>query len=187
MAKFVDFYSDREVQDIMEAFIEKFPMIFDGFDASKIGFVTVKEKKGKHSKGSALKLKKVAFPESVWINKAYILVSSAGAWNKLDQKRKNLSVWKIMCSIPQGAFDEQSKSYGKILQPDIKMFMKEFAATGGVPNWEENPAALDPMDQTTEEIVHNIPVSEAIPSEDGVDRKAVTMNDVSNVQTNAKV
>ena len=180
MAKFVDFYSDREVQDIMEAFVERFPTMFEGFDASKIGFVTTK-KKGKKT-GPALKLHKVAYPHNVWLSKAYIVEASEAAWKKASPKNKNLGVWRVMCAIPMGGFDEQSKMYGKILQPDIKMFMREFAATGGVPNWEENPAAKDPMAQTADEMVKAIPVVEAIPADDGIERKAVTAADVTSVK-----
>lgn len=181
MAKFVDFYSDREVQDIMEAFTERFPTMFEGFDPAKIGFVTTKAKKGKKSSGPVLKLHKVAYPHNVWLSKAYIVEGQEAAWKKLDDTKKNLSVFRIMCAIPLGGFDEQSKSFGKILQPDIKMFMREYAASGGVVNWQENPAALDPMQQTAEDVEKAIPVVEAIPAEDGVERKAVTEADVTSV------
>lgn len=184
MAKFVDFYSDREVQDIMEAFLERFPTMFEGFDPAKIGFVTTK-KKGKKS-GPALKLHKVAYPHSVWLSKAYIVEAFEATWKKLDPKKKNLSVFRIMCAIPMGGFDEQSKVYGKVLAPDIKMFMREYAASGGVVNWEENPAAKDPMSQTTEEVVKAIPVIEAIPPEDGVQRQAVPASAVASVKPKAK-
>lgn len=180
MAKFVDFYSDREVQDIMEAFLERFPTMFEGFDPAKIGFVTTK-KKGKKT-GPALKLHRVAYPHSVWLSKAYIVEASEAAWKKLDAKKKNLSVFRTMCAIPMGGFDEQSKAYGKVLQPDIKMYMREYAAAGGIPNWEENPAAKDPMQQTTDEVVKAIPVIEAIPADDGVERKAVKPEDVTSVK-----
>jgi hypothetical protein len=186
MAKMVDYYSDREVQDIMEAFLERFPMMFDGFDTAKIGFVT-KKSKGKSKKtGPSLKLSSVGFPDDVWMNKTYTLVASEAAWKKMDTKRKNLSVFKVMCSIPVGGFDEQSKAYGKILPPDFKMFLKEFAASGGVPNWEENPAAKDPMEQTPEEVEQALPNVEAIPAEDGVERKAVTMEEVVSVKVPSK-
>ena len=164
MAKFVDFFSDRETQDIMEAYLERFPTMFEGFDASKIGFVTTK-KKGKKASGPALKLHKVGYPHNVWLAKVYIVEGSDGVWKKLDQKRKNLNVFRIMCAIPQGGFDEQSKAYGKIKKPDIQMFTLEFAASGGVPNWEDNPAAKDPMDQTSDQVVSSIPIVEAIPAE----------------------
>lgn len=186
MAKFVDFYSDREVQDTMEAIIERFPMMFDGFDTSKIGFVTTKSKKKGKATGPALKLVKVGYPHNVWLSKAYIVEAGEGAWKKMDTKRKNLSVFKIMCAIPVGGFDEQSKAYGKVLPPDYKMFMREFAASGGVPNWEENPAAKDPMEQTPEEVAQAIPTVEAIPAEDGVERKAVTPGDVASVKVTSK-
>lgn len=177
MAKFVDFYSDREVQDIMEAFLERFPAMFEGFDTAKIGFVTTK-KKGKKTAKQAVKLHPVKYPHSVWLSKVYIVEVLESAWKKLDQVKKNLSVFKTMCSIPLGGFDEQSKAYGKVLKPEINMFMKEYAASGGVVNWEENPAAKDPMSQTADDVAKAIPTVEAIPSEDGVERKAVTIGNV---------
>lgn len=184
MAKEVDFYSDREAQDIMEAFLEKFPSMFDGFDVSKIGFVTKKAKKGKAKSvsGHSLKLIKVPFPFSVWMpSKTYIVVGSESVWKHMDQKKKNLSVFRIMCAIPVGGFDEQSINYGKVMSPDIKMFMREFAASGGVPNWEENPEAKDPMEQTTEDVMQAIPHIEAIPA-DGVERKAVKIDDITSAK-----
>jgi hypothetical protein len=178
MAKFVDFYSDRETQDIMEAFLERFPTMFEGFDASKIGFVTTKKKAKKT--GAALKLHQVRHPHSVWLSKTYIVEAFDQIWKGLDQKRKNLSVFRAMCAIPQGGFDEQSKMYGKVLKPDIQMFMREFAASGGVVNWEENPAAKDPMAQTEDEVGRAIAPPEAIPADD-VERKAVSEADVAAV------
>jgi len=185
MSKFVDFYSDREVQDIMEAFLERFPTMFEGFDPSKIGFVTTK-KKGKKS-GPALKIHKVSYPHNVWVSKVYIVEATDLTWKKLDSKKKNLSVFRIMCAVPMGGFDEQSKMYGKLLAPDIKMFTREYAASGGVINWEENPAAKDPMQQTAEEVVKAIPVVEAIPADDGVQRQAVPASAVTSVKPKVKV
>jgi len=183
MAKMVDFYSDREVQDIMDAFLERFPMMFDGFDSSKIGFVTKKDKKAKIKPNKpAIKLMKVGFPYDVWMNKTYVVVAAEGIWKNLDSKRKNLSVFRTMCAIPQGGFDEQSDNYGKIKQPDIKMFMREYAAAGCIPNWEENPAAKDPMAQTSAEVDRSMPVVEAISSE-VIERKAVTVENIASVTT----
>ena len=178
MAKFVDFYSDKEIQDIMEAIVERFPQMFEGFDASKIGFVTTRKKTKKS--GPALKLHKVGYPQNVWVSKAYIVEAFETVWKAQDQKKKNLAVFRTMCAIPVGGMDEQSKAYGKILQPDIKMFMREYAACGGVPNWEENPAAKDPMDQKQEDVQKAIPTPEAIPA-DGVERKAVSKDAVASV------
>lgn len=141
MAKFVDFYSDKQVQDIMESFLSKFSGMFGGFDTSKIGFVTTKKKKAKE----VIKLHRVRYPFSVWIGKVYIAECSELLWQKLDVPHRNMAAFRAMCAIPDGGFDEQSKQYGKLLQPDIKMFMREFAASGGVPNWMEHPKVNDPL------------------------------------------
>jgi len=159
MSKFVDFYSDQEVKDIMESYLGRYPEAFEGFDTSKIGFVMTKKKNAR----IPMKMHKVSYPENVWMSHVYIVEVFEGPWKKLDQKRKNLTVYKGMCSIPVGAFDEQSKQYGKILKPEISMFMREYAASGGVVNWEENPAAKDPMERTEEEVENEVVRVEAIP------------------------
>lgn len=146
MSKFVDFFSDKQVQDVMEAFLTRFPGMFGGFDTSKIGFVTTKKKKAKE----VIKLHRVRYPFSVWFTKVYVAECSEALWQKLDPTKRNLAVFKAMCSIPNDGFDEQSKQYGKLLQPDIKMFMREYAASGGIPNWMENPAARNPLEEEVE-------------------------------------
>ena len=182
MAKFVDFYSDRDVQDIMEAYLERFPTMFEGFDTVKIGFVTTKKKNAKQDGKKAIKLHQVKYPHNVWLGKVYICEVLESPWKKLDSTKRNLAVFRTMCQVPTGAFDESSKMYGKTLKPDIQMFTREFAAAGGVPNWEENPAAKDPMKQDAVDIAKATPVVEAIPAEDGIDRKAVTDADIVSVQ-----
>ena len=182
MAKFVDFYSDRDVQDIMEAYLERFPTMFEGFDTAKIGFVTTKKKNAKQDGKKAIKLHQVKYPHSVWFGKVYICEVLEAPWKKLDQTKRNLAVFRTMCQVPTAAFDESSKMYGKTLKPDIQMFTREFAAAGGVPNWEENPAAKDPMKQDACDIANATPVPEAIPASDGVDRKAVTLDNLVSVQ-----
>lgn len=157
MAKFVDFYSDHEVKDIAEGYLNRYPDTLSGFDCSKVGFIVTRK-----NRGLPLKVHSVKYPMNVWMSQVYIFEVFEGPWRKLDQKRKNLNVFKAMCSIPSGGFDDQSKMYGKILKPEINMFMREYAASGGVVNWEENPAAQDPMDRTEEDVEMEIPVVEAI-------------------------
>jgi len=171
MAKFVDYASGREVQDIMEKFLEKFPQIFEGFDTAKIGFVMTKKKKSK----VPMKLVSVGYPVNVFLDKTYIVEVFEKFWKKLDDKKRNLSVFHTMCAIPDGAFDDQSNNYGKKLQPEIKMYLREYAAAGGVPNWMDNPAAADPLERSIEEMEEDVPIVEAIPDEDdGVERNPVT-------------
>jgi len=169
MAKFVDYAGGREVQDVMEKFLEKFPQIFEGFDTDRIGFVLTKKKKSK----IPVRLVQVGYPMDVFTNKTYVVEAFEKWWATMDQKKKNLAVFHIMCAIPEGAFDEQSKNYGKKLQPEIKMYMKEFAASGGVPNWMENPDAEDPLGRTLEEIRNDIPKTG-----DDVERSPVTKESV---------
>ena len=174
MAKFVDFASGREVQDIIEKFLEKFPQIFQGFDTNGIGFVMTKKKKSK----VPIKLVSVGYPLDVFTNKTYVIEVFDNLWATMDEKKRNLSVFHIMCAIPEGAFDEQSKNYGKKLAPEIKMYMKEYAASGGVPNWMENPAAADPLQRTADEMEKDVPMVQAIKEDDGVERSPVTQESI---------
>ena len=181
MPKFADHRSDKEIQDIMEKFLEKFPKMFEGFDVSKIGFVMTLKKKAKEP----IKLHKVGYPFDVWMSNVYMVESFETLWRRMDAKRKNLAVFKTMCAIPDGAFDEASKTYGKKLQPEIRMFMREYAACGGVPNWMENPLAADPMERSSEEIAKDVPVVDAIP-ESAEGKVPVTPQGVASVGTGKK-
>jgi len=169
MPKFVDYQSDKEVQDIMEKFLDKFPGMFEGFDPAKIGFVMTAKKKSKEP----IRLHCVPYPLDVFMSQVYVVEVFKSWWRKMDPKKKNLAVFRTMCAIPDGGFDEASKHFGKRLQPEIKMYMKEYAACGGVPNWMENPAAADPMERTADEVAADVPAVEAIP-DDEVERTPVT-------------
>ena len=173
MPKFADWSSDKEVQDIMEKYLDRFPGMFEGFDPSKIGFVITLKKKSKEP----IRLHCVPYPLDVFCSsKVYVVEVFKALWKQMDVKRKNLAVFRTMCSIPDGGFDEASRHYGKKLQPDIRMYMKEFAACGGVPNWMDNPAAADPMERTSEQIAKDVPVLSA---ESEVERVPVTADAVA--------
>ena len=160
MPKFTDYESETEVRDIMERFLERFPGMFEGFDTSKIGFVMTAKKKSK----VPIKIHCVRYPIDVFCSsRVYVAEVFKQLWKTMDTKRKNMSVFRAMCEIPEGGFDESSKHYGKRLLPEIRMFMKEFAACGEVPNWMENPGAADPMERTSEEVAADVPVVDALP------------------------
>ena len=131
MPRFNDWEAAQEVADIMEGLIERFPTIFEGLDMERIGFVKTKNKKSDR----AIKVKGITYPTYVFTGKVYIVEVFDMVWKDLDQKRKNLAVFHILCALPVGAFDEESKNYGKVRKPEISMYMTEFAASGGVPNW----------------------------------------------------
>jgi hypothetical protein len=180
MSKFVDFVPDSEVRAIMEAILTRFREIFEGFDLAKVGFVKTK-KKG----NQPIKVHRVPYPYNVWISAVYIFEIFSGCWNSMDQPSRNKVVFKYMCSIPPGGFDDQSNSFGKILKPEIKMFLREFAASGGVPNWEENPNVADPMTLTVSSIKASMPRVDALPPPDGISRRAITSNDVADIVPDA--
>jgi hypothetical protein len=166
MARFTDFYSDGEVKDIMERLVERFPDMFEGFDTDNIAFLTTKKKRS----AKPMRLISVAYPMEALINKPYIVEIFESRWKPLNPKQKNLAVFHIMCAIPEGGFNATAKHYGKKVKPEISMYMREFAASGGVPNWMENPAAIDPMENTTEAMDEVIPSIEALPETDDGDK-----------------
>jgi hypothetical protein len=190
MPKFIDYYSDPEVKDIMQAFCDRFPGMFDTFDVDGFNVVFTKKKKSTFP----VKLHSVGYPSHVFTNgKPYILEVFESFWKDMTQRQKNTSVFHIMCAVPEGGFDEQSKMYAKKLKPEVCMFMLEFAATGGVPNWFENPDAKDPMEREAQEIADDVPSildPEALPPEssesedspgDGIQRVPVTADDIAGV------
>jgi hypothetical protein len=165
MAKFTDYEINPEVSDIMEALIEEFPVVFEGFNVSQVGYVSTKNKKVRNRKG--MKLHSVRYPFDVWIDKAYVVEIFHDTWIAMTPKQKNLAVFHIMCMVPEGGFDEQSKNYAKQKRPDYQMFAEEFAVSGGVPDWDINDSARDPMEVKEEN--------------DGVNRIPVTAKHISEV------
>jgi len=170
-----------EVKEVMERFVEKFPGLFSGFDVDGIDFIETKGKKAPR----ALKLHARRYPDIVFHGQPYIVEEFGETWNKLDAKRRNLETFHVMCSIPVGGFDPESEFYGRRVKPDIQMFMAEFAVCGGVPNWQENPAAVDPMDSDEKAVAKTMVPSNEDPipaSANKTNKKVpVTAKDIANV------
>ena len=184
MARYSDYCSDGQVKDIMEQFLGHFPEMFEGFDVEAICFITTKKKKSHRP----IKLRSVGYPFEAFLGKPYIVEMFDKKWATLDQKKKNLAVFHTMCAIPQGGFDNTSKQYAKRIKPEIEMFLREFAASGGVPNWMENPLAKDPMERTEEDMAKDVPVIDAIPEDAAppVVKKPVTEEEVADVGVKGK-
>jgi hypothetical protein len=176
MAKFSDWSTAQDAKDITERFVERFPDVFEGFDADGIFFIQTQTKTSK----VPVKVKALGYPAYIVAGKPYVVEVFEKWWKEMDDRQKNIAVFDAMSFIPDGGFDEQSKHYGKVTQPEIKMHMSTFAATGGVPNWFENPAAKDPMARTAQEMSEDVPVVDAI-TEDSVPRTPVTVDDVADV------
>jgi hypothetical protein len=172
MAKNSDWGSGKEVQDIMEKFVDRFPEMFEGFNVGMIHFINTQKKKS----NVPVKVHTVGHPQEVFVGRPYIVEAFDLWWKEMDQKKKNQAVFGAMTLFPAGAFDDTSKYYGKRLKPEIQMTMREFAAFGGVPNWFENPAAADPMERDEASIAKDVPTPEAIP--DDVQRVPVTADGI---------
>jgi len=177
MGKFGDWGGAPDVKEIMEKFLEQYPTMFEGFNTDSMFFFMTQKKKSKEP----IKVHAVGYPNYAASGKPYIVEVFEVWWKAMNQKKKNLAVFRAMCSIPDGGFDEKSKYYGKKLQPSIKMYMREYAACGAVVNWMENPAAKDPMERTADEVEDDVPDVEAIPKEDDIERNPVTQEDIEAV------
>jgi len=151
MAKFTDYEVRNDVSDIMETMVKSFPQVFRGFDVNQVFCVYTKDKQDFKK---PLKIRPIRYPFDILATKVYIIEVADGTWKDLDQKRKNLTVFHTMCSIPEGAFDEESKYYAKVKKPDYELFAEEFSVSGGIPNWMENDSASDPMEK-----IERIPVT----------------------------
>ena len=149
MSKETNYRIGGEAVEIMERILQKFPKVFPEFDMNQIGTIFLCNKKitGKNP----VQVKPVGFPAEVWANKVYIFVVYDDEWQTLSQKQKNLAIFKAMCSIPDGGCDPESKTYGKKRKPDYEMYAEEYAVTGGVPDWMNNPAARDVFDVGTDD------------------------------------
>jgi hypothetical protein len=145
----------------MERFIEHFPGMFEGFNVDNIQVVFTKKKKARRP----IRLIPVRYPQDVFIGKPYIIEVFEAWWEKMTPKQKNLAIFHVMCAVPEGGFDEQSSHYAKKVRPDVEMYLREYCAAGGVPNWLENDAAKDPMEQEPKEVA--IAVSLMYPKEEG--------------------
>lgn len=166
MAKFTDWGVCPEATDIMERIVEKYPQVFETIDVSRVGAVLTRGKSSRFP----LKLKPVKYPFNVWIDGVdYILEVFDVQWSEMDDKQKALAVFHIMCMFPQGAFDENSSDFAKKKRADYELFAEEFAVSGGVPNWMENPSAEDPLEEDSEE------------ESDDVKRVPVTAEDITSV------
>lgn len=150
MPRFEDYGSDPEVKDIVERYVKKFPQIFGGFKLDDIFFIVTQKKtlRGKFP----IRVKTVPYPHYVSSGYAYVFETFETKWEKFNQKQKNLAVFHAMCAIPQDGFDPMSTYYGKIVKPDYEIYQYEFVVSGGIPNWQEDDKANDPMEVDTDEI-----------------------------------
>jgi hypothetical protein len=177
MPRFTDYYSTPEVKDTMNAIVDRFPQIFEGFDPDNINFIITKKKKSDRP----IKLHSTRYPMDVFSNgKPYVVEVFDEWWCDMDKKRKNIAVFNIMCAIPrEGAgFDASSNQYGKKMKPEISMYLLEYAACGGVPNWIENPSAVDPLERDGGDIVDDFNM---LDNDDGITRVPVTSKDIEDV------
>lgn len=144
MAKFTDYTVNTDVTDIMVKMVDEFPKVFAGFDANLVKCVHTN---GKASKRKPLSLRSVKYPYDVWLSATYVVEVAQETWVEMTDKQKNLAVFHVMCAIPEGAFDPQSKQYAGKKRPDYEVYENEFAISGGVLNWmDDEKAGKDPLE-----------------------------------------
>jgi hypothetical protein len=144
MPRFEDWGSSPEVRDIVEQYVQKFPYIFEGFKVDDIFFIMTKVKRvrGKFP----IRAKAIPYPYNIAMGQTYVFETFETKWEDYNQKQKNLSVFHAMCAIPIGGFDPLSAYYGKMVKPDFEIYRYEYAVSGGIPDWQENNDARDPME-----------------------------------------
>jgi len=181
MSRFPENTAAPEVKEIVEAMVEHFSVMFEGFNPDAIDYISTKVKgKKKHP----IKLHARTYPDIIFHSSPYLIEIFDQNWADMDATKKNLAVFHVMCGIPLGGFDSEAKEYAKKKQPDIKMYFMEFAASGGVPNWMENSEAADPLAQTEKEVVEKMPSfhdSYALTEDDEVVRNPVTTEGIGNI------
>jgi hypothetical protein len=149
----------------MERYVEKFPEMFEGFDPKSVIVFMTQKKKSKE----VAKVRSLPYPLDAIAGKPYLMEFFDEIWQKLTPKQRNMVVFSAMCSIPHGGFDPASKYYAKQVKPDIKMHSLAYAAFGGVPNWLENDAAVDPLDRDEAAVVGEAKKLAGIKDDEGAD------------------
>lgn len=171
MAKYTDWTAAQDVKDLAEQIVEHFPGVFESFDSDSIYFIKTIGK----SADFPIKVRTVSYPNQVFVGKPYIMEVFDKWWGSMDRRQQNIALFDAMCSFPEGGFDEQSKDYGKLRKPEVCMHLLTYAACGGVPNWMDNSAAVDPMTRTADDVVSSLP------SGDGPVRKPITAAEIANM------
>lgn len=157
MSKETGYHIDRDVEDIVDEIMLKYPKVFSYFEPNKIQSVILENKKSK----KPIKIIPVKFPYDISCTKTYFFIVYDECWKDLNQTQRNIAVFKAMISIPEGGFIEEEKNYAKIRKPDYELYAEEFAVTGGVPNWLENPDVKDPLADTSDpDDVNRVPVTD---------------------------
>lgn len=133
---------ETDAKEIMVKLIAKYPTIFGHVEVDRIGFIRNLKKKS----DLPTKLVAVKHPHDIWNDNTYILEIFGDCWGTLEQKQKNLAIAQVLCSIHSEGFSENSKNYGKTIKPNIVSYLEVFSLSGGIPNWLENPSALDPLE-----------------------------------------
>jgi hypothetical protein len=188
MSRFPENQAAPEVKQIVEAMTEHFSVIFEGFNPDGIDYICTKVKKKKRM---PIKLHARTYPDIIFHSNPYIVEIFDMNWGEMDDTKKNLAVFHAMCGIPKGGFDSTTKEYAKKKQPDIKMYFMEFAASGGIPNWEDNPLAVDPLARSEKEVAADAPAfhegidegeeEDPLTEDDEMVRSAVTVDGIANV------
>ena len=149
-----DWEQNQDVPVIVDRLANKVKA-FSFFEREHIFYVTVRGKKYK----KPIKVVSCRYPYYVTTTPyVYIFEIMGDVWTALSQKQKNLSVYHAMCSIPSGGFDPVSKDFARKLSVDYELYADEFEVAG-VPDWLENPDAVDPLDSPKSDGKKRVPVT----------------------------
>ena len=123
MAKFVDWVTSIEAQDIATKLQVKLPTFFATFDLSKIAFLTLK-KKGNVS----VQVVPTKFPYDIQGNYVYFVQIYDNIWNSHTKEQKTIDIFKALNSIEPQGFDQDSNKYACLRRRDVNEYSEVLAA-----------------------------------------------------------
>jgi len=149
-----DWEINQDVSIIIDRLVNKVKA-FSFFEREHVFYVTVRGKKYK----KPIRVISCKYPYYLTTTPyVYIFEVMGDVWSALSQKQKNLSVYHAMCGIPLGGFDPAGKDFARKLSVDYELYADEFDVAG-VPDWLENPDAIDPLDSPVGDGKKRVPVT----------------------------
>ena len=127
---------DSESMSIAMDVLVKYSEIFSGIDLDKIKFIRILGRK----KGKDIKVTSVGFPVNIDNPYLYYFEVDDEKWKRMDEAKRNLTVFSGLFEIAPGGMDPESVNYGKKRPMDVKDYAAVIAAAGGRYDWKEEGA-----------------------------------------------
>lgn len=173
MPRNTDWEYAEPIRDRFERVLDTFGDIFEDVRLDKVSFLWLT---GKRKVKRVVQVKAAKFPDYTEHGFVYFVLVHRDRWEALASHQQNLAVFRALCALPDGGFDETSKFYGKVQKPDYEVYWLEFCASGGVLNWMEGDGsgASDPLAMVEDDLVVPDETTNEERGEDGTVRTPVT-------------